>query len=183
MRFVKKRSRRSELDDRESSCSDGETLLEVEENESESNVASREEQTFQRRRLLVIGIIVMSVVVIIAVVAFVVHMETRSSASKYEILLSLPRMYITAARKLVNGLGVLLISDVEADYEAASMDVHVGSMSDPPDVQGFPNFCDHILFLETEKYGMNQLTWVFFPNMVDMAMHSHLKITSIVISK
>ena len=116
---MKKRPRRSELDDRESSCSDGETLLEVEENESESNVASREEQTLQRRRLLVIGIIVMSVVVIIAVVAFVVHMKTKSSASKYEIFpakFSLPRMYITAALKLANGLGGLLISDAGADY-------------------------------------------------------------------
>ena len=157
MRFVKKRPQRSELDDSESSYSDGETLLEVEKHESESNVASRKEKTRQRRRLLVIGVIVMSVIIIIAVVAFVVHMTTESSADKYKIsneAVITPyvdnRTY--RAMKLANGLGVLLISDAGADYAAASMDVHVGSMSDPPDVQGLAHFCEHMLFLGTEKY-------------------------------
>jgi insulysin len=53
---------------------------------------------------------------------------------------------------LSNGLRVLLISDPETDYSAASMSVNVGSMSDPPDVLGLAHFCEHMLFLGTKKY-------------------------------
>ncbi|CAG2179175.1 unnamed protein product, partial [Oppiella nova] len=53
---------------------------------------------------------------------------------------------------LRNGLKVLLISDVEADKSAAALDVAVGSMSDPREVQGLAHFLEHMLFLGTGKY-------------------------------
>lgn len=53
---------------------------------------------------------------------------------------------------LPNQLRVLLISDPDADKAAASLDVHIGSGSDPEQSQGLAHFLEHMLFLGTEKY-------------------------------
>ena len=53
---------------------------------------------------------------------------------------------------LDNGLRALLISDESTDKSAASLDLNVGSMSDPRDLQGLAHFCEHMLFMGTEKY-------------------------------
>lgn len=51
-----------------------------------------------------------------------------------------------------NGLKVLLISDSTTDKSSASLDVHIGHMSDPDEIPGLAHFCEHMLFLGTEKY-------------------------------
>lgn len=53
---------------------------------------------------------------------------------------------------LENGLQVMLVSDPDSDKAAASMDVYVGSASDPEDFPGLAHFLEHMLFLGTEKY-------------------------------
>lgn len=53
---------------------------------------------------------------------------------------------------LDNGLRALLISDPETDKAAASLDVNIGSGSDPEHRQGLAHFLEHMLFLGTEKY-------------------------------
>src|SRR5690606_36124055 len=53
--------------------------------------------------------------------------------------------------ELENKLKVLLISDPETDISAASLTVHVGSMSDPLELQGLPHFLEHMLFMGTKK--------------------------------
>lgn len=53
---------------------------------------------------------------------------------------------------LPNQLRVLLISDPSSDKAAASLDVNVGSGSDPADYPGLAHFLEHMLFLGTEKY-------------------------------
>lgn len=53
---------------------------------------------------------------------------------------------------LGNELQVLVVSDPEAEKAAAAMDVHVGHLSDPEEVPGIAHFCEHMLFLGTEKY-------------------------------
>ncbi len=50
-----------------------------------------------------------------------------------------------------NGLKVLLISDPETDKSAAALDVNIGSMSDPRDLQGLAHFLEHMLFMGTKK--------------------------------
>jgi len=54
--------------------------------------------------------------------------------------------------RLGNGLRVLLVSDMESDKAAAALDVAVGHFSDPEDIPGLAHFCEHMLFLGTEKY-------------------------------
>ncbi|PIO64197.1 peptidase, M16 family, partial [Teladorsagia circumcincta] len=54
--------------------------------------------------------------------------------------------------ELTNGLRVLLVSDPTTDRAAAAMDVNVGSLMDPWEIQGLAHFCEHMLFLGTEKY-------------------------------
>ncbi|CAG0881777.1 unnamed protein product [Darwinula stevensoni] len=54
--------------------------------------------------------------------------------------------------ELQNGMKVILISDPETDKSAASLDLHVGSLSDPDDLEGLAHFCEHMLFLGTKKY-------------------------------
>ncbi|KAL1510015.1 hypothetical protein ABEB36_004673 [Hypothenemus hampei] len=54
--------------------------------------------------------------------------------------------------ELVNGMKVLLVSDPSTDKSAAAMDVNVGFLSDPKEVKGLAHFCEHMLFLGTEKY-------------------------------
>ncbi len=53
---------------------------------------------------------------------------------------------------LDNGLQVILISDPDTDKAAASMDVFVGSSSNPEGWEGLAHFLEHMLFLGTEKY-------------------------------
>lgn len=53
---------------------------------------------------------------------------------------------------LSNKMKVVLISDPSSEKAAAAVDVHVGHMSDPNDLPGLAHFCEHMLFLGTEKY-------------------------------
>ncbi|KAK3874449.1 hypothetical protein Pcinc_020613 [Petrolisthes cinctipes] len=53
---------------------------------------------------------------------------------------------------LDNNIKVLLISDPATDKSAAALDVHIGSMSDPRELPGLAHFCEHMLFMGTEKY-------------------------------
>ncbi|XP_033214183.1 insulin-degrading enzyme isoform X2 [Belonocnema kinseyi] len=53
---------------------------------------------------------------------------------------------------LNNQMKVLIISDPTTDKSAASLDVNVGHMSDPPELPGLAHFCEHMLFLGTKKY-------------------------------
>jgi len=54
--------------------------------------------------------------------------------------------------RLDNGLKVLLVSDPGADKAAASLDLNIGSGSDPRGWNGLAHFLEHMLFLGTEKY-------------------------------
>ena len=53
---------------------------------------------------------------------------------------------------LSNKLEVLAISDPAADKAAASLDINIGSGSDPENRQGLAHFLEHMLFLGTKKY-------------------------------
>ena len=54
--------------------------------------------------------------------------------------------------ELDNQLRALLISDMQSDKGAASLNVQVGSSANPPDRAGLAHFLEHMLFLGTEKY-------------------------------
>lgn len=52
-----------------------------------------------------------------------------------------------------NNMHVLLITDPTTDRSAASLDVNVGSFADKKyGVPGLAHFCEHLLFMGTEKY-------------------------------
>ncbi|BGP38130.1 metalloprotease [Rhodotorula kratochvilovae] len=53
---------------------------------------------------------------------------------------------------LENGLEAVIISDPKTDKAAAAMDVQVGHLSDPEDIPGLAHFCEHLMFMGTEKY-------------------------------
>ncbi|CAD6233778.1 GSCOCG00007274001-RA-CDS [Cotesia congregata] len=53
---------------------------------------------------------------------------------------------------LNNNMKVLLISDPTTDKSAVSLDVNVGYLNDPAELPGLAHFCEHMLFLGTEKY-------------------------------
>lgn len=54
--------------------------------------------------------------------------------------------------ELANGFQAVLIHDATTDKAAAALDVSVGSLSDPKEIQGLAHFLEHMLFLGTEKY-------------------------------
>ncbi|CAD8058440.1 unnamed protein product [Paramecium sonneborni] len=53
---------------------------------------------------------------------------------------------------LSNSLLCLLISDPETEKSAAALNVDVGSLEDPVDRMGLAHFCEHMLFMGTDKY-------------------------------
>eukprot|EP00126_Sphaerothecum_destruens_P011640 Sdes_comp20939_c0_seq1m18464 len=53
---------------------------------------------------------------------------------------------------LSNGLVALLLSDSASDIASAALSVKVGSSSDPEDYLGLAHFCEHVLFMGTQKY-------------------------------
>lgn len=61
-----------------------------------------------------------------------------------------PRQYRLI--KLRNNLQALLISDPATDKAAAALGVQVGHLSDPDDLPGLAHFCEHMLFLGTERF-------------------------------
>jgi insulysin len=60
--------------------------------------------------------------------------------------------------ELPNGLQVLLISDAKADKSAAVVAVGSGSWCDPTEYPGMAHFCEHMLFMGTEKYPDNEFS-------------------------
>ncbi|XP_020586970.1 insulin-degrading enzyme-like 1, peroxisomal [Phalaenopsis equestris] len=57
---------------------------------------------------------------------------------------------------LPNSLEVLLISDPDTDKSAASMNVSVGSFSDPEGLEGLAHYLEHMLFYASEKYPVEE---------------------------
>ena len=53
---------------------------------------------------------------------------------------------------LANGLKALIISDKDAEKSSAALGVNIGSLTDQPDEMGLAHFCEHLLFMGTEKY-------------------------------
>lgn len=53
---------------------------------------------------------------------------------------------------LENGLQVLNVQDTRASQVAMAMAVESGSFNDPDSLPGLAHFCEHMLFLGTEKY-------------------------------
>ncbi|KAJ3134921.1 Insulinase (Peptidase M16) [Geranomyces variabilis] len=53
---------------------------------------------------------------------------------------------------LPNALQALLISDPSTDKASAALDCHVGHLCDLDDAAGLAHFCEHLLFLGSEKY-------------------------------
>lgn len=53
---------------------------------------------------------------------------------------------------LPNHLRVLVVSDSSSDKAAASLNVSVGTFSDPNELPGLAHFLEHMLFLGTDKY-------------------------------
>ena len=56
------------------------------------------------------------------------------------------------AMELDNKMLVFLISDPTTDKYSAAMDIHIGHLSDHEQFAGLAHFCEHMLFLVTEKY-------------------------------
>jgi insulysin len=54
--------------------------------------------------------------------------------------------------QLKNEMRCILVSDPEADKSSITMSVEVGSVMDPREYQGLAHFWEHMLFLGTEKY-------------------------------
>jgi len=54
--------------------------------------------------------------------------------------------------QLPNALQVLLIHDPDTDKASAAMDIKVGHLCDPQELQGLAHYLEHMLFLGTEKY-------------------------------
>ena len=53
--------------------------------------------------------------------------------------------------RLPNQLEALLIHDPDTDKASAAMDVNVGSLADPEEMQGMAHAVEHLLFMGTEK--------------------------------
>ena len=54
--------------------------------------------------------------------------------------------------RLDNNLDVYLISNAERSFASASLNVGVGSLSDPFDARGTAHFLEHLLFLGTKSF-------------------------------
>ena len=59
-----------------------------------------------------------------------------------------------AYKILSNGLTVLFTSDPKANKSSAALGVNIGNLLDKQDEQGLAHFCEHLLFMGTDKYPM-----------------------------
>uniref|UniRef100_A0A7S1AFQ0 Uncharacterized protein n=1 Tax=Noctiluca scintillans TaxID=2966 RepID=A0A7S1AFQ0_NOCSC len=79
-----------------------------------------------------------------------VHRGEASSRANVRKPITDHREYV--ATTFDNGLRVLAVSDNEANKAAFAVAVDVGSFEDPEPLQGLAHFCEHMLFLGSEKY-------------------------------
>ncbi|KAJ2692765.1 metalloprotease, partial [Coemansia spiralis] len=54
--------------------------------------------------------------------------------------------------RLPNGLVAMVVHDSDESKACASISVNIGSLADPPELQGLAHFCEHLLFMGTTKY-------------------------------
>ncbi|CAB4256161.1 similar to Saccharomyces cerevisiae YLR389C STE23 Metalloprotease involved, with homolog Axl1p, in N-terminal processing of pro-a-factor to the mature form [Maudiozyma barnettii] len=54
--------------------------------------------------------------------------------------------------QLPNNLQALLIHDPTTDKAAAALDVNIGAFEDPEELPGLAHFCEHLLFMGSEKF-------------------------------
>lgn len=54
--------------------------------------------------------------------------------------------------QLPNNLKALLIHDPTTEKAAAALDVNIGAFEDPEDLPGLAHFCEHLLFMGSEKF-------------------------------
>jgi len=66
--------------------------------------------------------------------------------------------------ELPNSLRCMLISDNETQHSAAALDVKSGSLNDPDEWPGLAHFCEHMLFLGTKKYPIENSYSTFIQN-------------------
>ncbi|XP_042422583.1 insulin-degrading enzyme-like 1, peroxisomal isoform X3 [Zingiber officinale] len=80
--------------------------------------------------------------------------RARMAAGASEVEILKPRCDKREYRRIVlpNSLEALIISDPETDKAAASMNVSVGSFSDPDGLEGLAHFLEHMLFYASKKY-------------------------------
>ena len=96
-------------------------------------------------------------IVILMILTWKFPYELQDSLNSNAVKINIPDKHPldeTEVEKLVldNGLKVILVSNPKYNISAASMNVKVGSLSDPKDAQGLAHFLEHMLFLGTEKY-------------------------------
>jgi insulysin len=53
---------------------------------------------------------------------------------------------------LSNGVKCVIVQDPNAIVPAAAMSIHAGQLNDPKELPGLAHFCEHMLFMGTEKY-------------------------------
>ena len=78
--------------------------------------------------------------------------EPSAQSSNFTIVTAQRDARLFRGLELDNGMRLVLVSDPKAEVAGASLDVHVGSYSDPDDLPGLAHFCEHMLFLASKKY-------------------------------
>ncbi|CAJ1033388.1 Insulinase (Peptidase family M16)/Peptidase M16 inactive domain [Leishmania utingensis] len=53
---------------------------------------------------------------------------------------------------LSNGVQCVIVQDENAKMPAAAMSIHAGQLNDPAELPGLAHFCEHMLFMGTEKF-------------------------------
>lgn len=59
--------------------------------------------------------------------------------------------------QLPNQLEALLVHDAETDKASASVNVNVGSFSDPKELAGLAHYLEHMLFMGTKKASQQEI--------------------------
>jgi len=54
--------------------------------------------------------------------------------------------------ELGNGIKAVIISDPDSSVGSAAVDIKVGTLADPLEMQGLAHFCEHMVFLESKEY-------------------------------
>lgn len=96
-----------------------------------------------KRVYLFIGVILLTVVIGLKLLGS--HSDSKIIKSPQD-----NRVYDTLT--LANDMKIILVSDLDAHTAAAHMLVGKGSFDEPQDMPGLAHFCEHMLFLGTQKY-------------------------------
>lgn len=83
---------------------------------------------------------------------YIIFLHSEMSFTSSKIIVPAAVRAVHSGYVLSNGVKCIIVQDSNAKMPAAAMSIHAGQLNDPVELPGLAHFCEHMLFMGTEKF-------------------------------